>query len=195
MHPRRIVDTIQTMDSLQGQILIASPKLRDPNFAESVVLLVQHDDNGALGLILNRPLEMRIDQAWDQVSEVPCNSEQHLHLGGPCEGPLMALHDQASLGQLIVLPGVHFSTEKFALEQLVGEDYRPSKFFVGYSGWSPGQLEREIADGAWLQAQANDDFIFSAEEDLWLNLHRQISFRQQHPWVDPNLIPPDPSVN
>src|SRR5687768_5273835 len=92
------------MKSLQGQLLIASPKLFDPNFFRSVVLLVQHTDAGALGLVLNRPLEMTINDAWGQVSETPCDATGFLHQGGPCEGPLMVLHTDSALPELPVIP-------------------------------------------------------------------------------------------
>src|SRR5215469_11256802 len=100
------------MDSLQGHFLIASPQLQDPNFFRSVVLLVQHNDQGALGVILNRPLDMTIQEAWPQVSEEPCNAEGPLHEGGPCRGPLMVLHTDEPLSQLKVCDGIYFNTDK-----------------------------------------------------------------------------------
>src|SRR3954471_10764496 len=119
------------MKSLQGNLLIASPKLLDPNFFKSVVLIVQHGDGGALGLILNRKIDVSLQTAWSQVSEEPCGVEGHLHQGGPCEGPLMVVHGEESLGQLEVLPGIHFSTERDSIEELVGRNDGPMKFFVG----------------------------------------------------------------
>src|SRR4051812_11769682 len=104
------------MKSLQGQLLIASPKLMDPNFFKSVVLVVQHGDGGALGLILNRRIDVTVQSAWGQVSEGTCEVEGNLHQGGPCEGPLMVVHGEESLGQLEVLPGIHFSTERESIE-------------------------------------------------------------------------------
>jgi len=80
------------MKSLQGHLLIASPTLLDPNFRKSVVLLVQHNEEGAMGLVLNRPTETKLCEAWTQVAETDCASDASLNLGGPCEGPLMALH-------------------------------------------------------------------------------------------------------
>src|ERR1700748_1927959 len=107
------------MKSLQGYLLVASPKLLDPNFSRSVVLIVQHNDEGALGLVLNRPLDTTIDMVWDQVSQVPCLRDDPLHQGGPCEGTLMVLHGDPSLSPVQVLPGVYFNTEKESVEQLI----------------------------------------------------------------------------
>lgn len=184
------------MESLAGKLLIASPKLRDPNFFRTVVLIVQHDENGALGLILNRPTEVTVKQAWEEVGEGDdCYVEALLHQGGPCEGPLMVLHDREELAQITVIAGIHFSTEKDALEDLVTDVDQPAKFFVGYSGWSTAQLEGEIEQGAWVIAPADPANVYDDDAELWERLHRQQTFSQQHPWVDPKLIPPDPSVN
>src|SRR5688572_10558721 len=99
------------MESLQGRLLVASPKLRDPNFARSVVLLIRHGDDGALGLILNRPLETSFRELWSNVSETPCKHKGSLYLGGPVKGPLMAIHRRKSLSEFEVIGGVHFCAE------------------------------------------------------------------------------------
>src|SRR3712207_1277597 len=110
------------MQSLQGQFLVAAPKLRDPNFFKAVVLIVQHNDDGALGLIVNRPLDVTIEKAWEQVSELPCQAEGHLHQGGPCPGPLMVVHTDEFVSQIPVASDIHFSTEKDAIEKLVTQN-------------------------------------------------------------------------
>src|SRR5687768_8432333 len=115
--PFREYHTGSTMDSLQGQLLIAAPRLADPNFFHTVVLMVQHNDDGALGLVLNRPLTAAIQTVWQQVSESPCLIEGFLHQGGPCEGPLMVVHANADASDLEVMPGVYFSTNKDGIEK------------------------------------------------------------------------------
>jgi len=152
------------MKSLQGQLLIASPKLFDRNFFRSVVLLVQHGENGALGLVLNRPLEMTIANAWEQVSEMP------------------------------VIPEVFFTTDRDSIQQLVTQNHSKMKFFVGYAGWSPGQLESELEDGGWLMVSAENKHIFESEEDLWPTLMREIS-EAIYQNLNPKVIPQDPSTN
>ena len=79
------------MESLQSHLLIAAADLSEP-FAHSVVLLVRHNDEGALGLILNRRTNASLKETWARLSEVPCHRNEALYLGGPCEGPLVALH-------------------------------------------------------------------------------------------------------
>ena len=183
------------MDSLQGQLLIASPNLRDPNFFKSVVLLVQHNDQGALGVVLNRPLEATIQEAWPQVSVLPCNAEGALHQGGPCPGPLMVIHTDPAASQMEVCDGIYFSTDKDSIERLVSQCAGPLKFFINYAGWGPGQLEGEIEAGGWLATHARSDEIFRGDDDLWPAALRLASRRSRLAGVDPKLIPDDPSVN
>jgi putative transcriptional regulator len=183
------------MESLQGHLLIASPRLMDPNFARSVVLIVQHNESGAMGLILNRPLDVNVQTVWEQVSETPCFLDEPMHQGGPCEGPLMVLHDDAKLSQISVIPGVNWSTEKEALEQLVVQNNGSMKFFVGYAGWGAGQLEGELETGSWLTVAANEEMVFSESEDQWEQLRRRLTLTSTYPWLDPRLIPDDPTAN
>lgn len=182
------------MKLLSGQLLIASRKLVDPNFFRSVVLLVQHREEGALGLVINRPLETSLRDAWEQVSEQPCRCEKPLHQGGPCEGPLMVIHSDESLSEVEVISGVHFTTNREAIEDLVAREDTKSKFFVGYAGWGAGQLEAEIADGSWLATPASLEQVFTLD-DIWESLSKRVTRANAYPWLDPELIPDDPSVN
>ena len=184
------------MNSLQGHLLIASPNLRDPNFFKSVVLLVQHNEQGALGVILNRPLETTIQDAWPEVSVLPCNAEGALHQGGPCPGPLMVIHTDPTVSQMEVCGGVYFNTDKDSIEHLVTQCAGPLRFFVNYAGWGPGQLEGEIEAGGWVATPAARDQIFrDGDDDLWPAALRLASRRQRLAGIDPKLIPDDPAVN
>ena len=183
------------MASLKGQLLIASPRLMDPNFVRTVVLMVQHGDEGALGLVLNRPLTATVRDVCEKVLETSCEIEANLHQGGPCEGPLMVLHDDAKLSQISVIPGVNWSTEKEALEQLVVQNNGSMKFFVGYAGWGAGQLEGELETGSWLTVAANEQMVFSESEDQWEQLRRRLTLTSTYPWLDPRFIPDDPTAN
>ena len=95
------------MTSLQAHLLIATPELADP-FNRSVVLLIRHNEEGALGLILNRRTSATLREAWSRLSEVPCHRDDSLFLGGPCEGPLVALHTNEFLLETEVMPGLYF---------------------------------------------------------------------------------------
>jgi putative transcriptional regulator len=182
--------------SLQGQLLLASPALMDPNFARSVILIVQHNDEGALGLVLNRPLETTIESAWEQVGEeTECNVDGPLFKGGPCEGQVMVLHGQADEAQGQVLEDVYFSAAKDQIERLVAEGEDPIRVFVGYAGWRDGQLEQEMEDGAWLPLPASAERVFADPDGMWEALMGYIARIAKFSFVDPKIIPDDPSLN
>ncbi|HVX87186.1 MAG TPA: YqgE/AlgH family protein [Phycisphaerae bacterium] len=179
---------------LVGKVLVASPQLLDPNFARSVVLVVQHDAKGAMGLVLNRPLETSVGEAWSQVSAVPYDNGDPLFQGGPVEGPLMVIHHDAARGQIEVLPRVYLSSDADAVRGLVADATEPMKFFVGYSGWTAMQLESELAEGAWHVALIEAEHVLETPPALWEQMVRHAR-KAVGPAVDPKLIPPDPSVN
>jgi putative transcriptional regulator len=179
---------------LKGKVLVASAELLDPNFARSIVLIVQHDENGAMGLVLNRPLETTVAEAWTQVSSVPYPNNDPLFQGGPCEGPLMVVHKEKARGQMEILNGIYLSSDADAVKGLVSDLAEPMKFFVGYAGWSPMQLEAELSEGAWNVASLEMEEVFETPERCWERLMKESRGRVL-PKVDPRRIPPDPSVN
>ena len=184
------------MKSLASHLLIASSALLDPNFAQTVVLMVQHDSNGALGLILNRPTSLSLKEAWDQVSDTECERTDPLYVGGPCEGVLMALHPCADAAGIEVLPGLYFSTETEHIEKLLTRTKEPQmRFFVGYAGWTAGQLEAEFETGSWQIAIATIDRVFAPAEILWRQIKRETALMAIVGKVDPKIIPIDPSYN
>jgi len=183
---------------LKGKVLIASPKLLDPNFAKSVVLIVQHDENGAMGLIINRATQTTVRDAWTQVSAVPYPNDDPLFQGGPCDGPLLVLHKEAIHGQMEILNGIWLSSDAGSVKALVSDATEPIKFFVGYAGWSPQQLEAELSEGSWIVAEIDSSSILFTPGEFWEYLQvqaRQASHTSLRPAIDPRLIPPDPSVN
>jgi putative transcriptional regulator len=176
--------------SHRGKFLVASARLNDPNFARSVVLLVQHDEEGATGLILNRPIPVTIGQATDDTTTPAAAS--FIRRGGPCSEALVALHTRADLSDREALPGVHFSIQRdqvAAVMQQVGDD---ALYFAGYSGWSPGQLEDEIDTGSWQLVPATIELVFDHAADLWPKLSTHATLGGRLP-ID--QIPDDPSVN
>ena len=183
------------MKSLQGQLLIASPRLVDPNFFRAVILVVEHNDQGALGLILNRPLKLGVEEAWGQISQSPCRATGKLYQGGPCDGPLMVLHADENLAQKTIMEGLFFSTEKEAVEALVAAEAGWRQFFVGYAGWSPGQLESEMEEGGWLTSATDLTQIQAGSDDRWNQLRKLVARAAAFPWIDPKIFPKDPSNN
>jgi len=182
------------MESLQGKLLIAAPSLDDPNFARAVVLIIQHDEDGAFGVVLNRPTDKSIREIWEEIGGGECLSEAKLHLGGPVSGPLLALHTNFALSEQEVLPGVYLSTRKDHLDQLVNEETMDLRLYAGYSGWGGGQLESEMEVGGWMTLPANSDYVFTAEDDLWDQAGKEITgdFIKR---LGIRHVPDDPSFN
>lgn len=183
------------MESLQGHLLVASDELIDPNFLRTVVLMVQHNEEGALGVILNRPSNTAINKVWAKVSETPCQSEQLLRHGGPCDGPLMAIHADQFLHEVELLPGVYFSTGPESLQRLVMRTDDPVRFFVGCAGWGAGQLEGELATGSWRTTPATPEHIFDVEGDLWEKVTGEIIGSKIISALNIRHVPDDPSMN
>ncbi|MEM8872834.1 MAG: YqgE/AlgH family protein [Planctomycetota bacterium] len=179
------------MPSLAGQFLIAAPSLRDPNFYRSVILIVQHDDEGALGLIVNRPMELTVADAVDDDVEAADGLESQLHLGGPCPGLLSVLHDDNAIGH-DVIEGVRFTNDRAEIERLMRSDPARSKYIAGYAGWGPAQLEDEVSEDAWLIADAKADDVFREPPDLWQRLLTRLHLEQ---YIDPERIPDEPGLN
>jgi putative transcriptional regulator len=185
------------MKSLQGHFLVASPKLADENFYKTVVLMIKHDDEGALGLILNRPTASTVGEVWKMISEddeqVDCAAP--IYVGGPVPGPPVALHRLKDAAEAEVLPGIFFAAHKEQLKQLISQDDKPYRFFLGYAGWAGGQLESELKAGGWLTSKAKRSLVFSKSEELWEEVVRTIgqgivqkTFKVKH-------VPDDPTLN
>ena len=182
------------MLSLQGHLLISSPELPDV-FEHAVVLLVRHNEEGAFGLILNRPTETRVREVWGKVSESECRTDERLHVGGPVEGPLMALHTDELVMEMEILPGIYFSANRDKLEQLAISPETVARYFVGYAGWSSGQLEAEIKRGSWQALPARPEHVFASDERLWELSCREIADHVLRASLGIKHVPPDVRMN
>src|SRR6476660_5661696 len=113
------------MKSLQGQFLIASPHLADTNFYKGVVLMIKHDDEGAFGLILNRPTQNTVAELWKMVGDEEIDCSDPIFLGWPVNGPLVAIHRLKSSAEAEVLPGIYFAAHKDELQKLIHQTNLP----------------------------------------------------------------------
>ena len=158
-------------ESLRGQFLVAESKLTGPNFGESVVLMIRHDRNGAIGLIVNKPMgEMPLDllRRGQGLPGGDRNKRMRVHFGGPVEpGVTHVLHDAdfAADGTLVVGPRVHMSKLAAVLAALA-EGRGPKRYLItiGYAGWGPGQLEGELARQDWRVVPADVGLLFSTDD-------------------------------
>ena len=143
------------MESLQGYFLLASPHLSDGNFFRSVVFMLRHDDEGALGLVLTRPTHPAALEDNDDADELPSQLGElgEVFWGGPVPGPLLALHAYEKYSQGEVVPGVYYCADEAMILKLMKKK-GPVRFFVNYSGGGSGQLEDELEAGGWLLTKA-----------------------------------------
>jgi putative transcriptional regulator len=183
------------MTSLQGHFLVASPKLADGNFNRSVVLIIKHDDEGAFGLILNRPTGNTVKEIWKLISEGDLPCDDPIFVGGPVAGPLLALHRLKSCSEAEVLPGVYFAAHKDKMVRIVAQANKPFRLFTGYAGWAGGQLEGEMQVGGWLTLPATKELVFSAHDNLWDQVIRTIGEGILAPALKTKHVPIDPSLN
>ena len=188
-------DRAEAMDNLKGQLLVASPHLLDQNFVRTVVLLIHHSEEGAFGVVLNRPADNTIRELWEQVGETDCESDRRVNVGGPVAGPLMAIHTDRDLAELEILPGVYFAAQRDHLEKLLGQTERPYRVFVGHSGWGGGQLEHELEEGAWLTTPATVDRVFDDDDDLWKKVAQHIGESMLASTLRIKHVPQDPTMN
>jgi putative transcriptional regulator len=183
------------MRSLSGHLLVASPRLPDENFYHSVVLIIHHDEQGAIGVILNRPTESTVHEVWEAFSDEPCDSDQPINVGGPVSGPLMAIHTKESCSENEILPGVYFATHRDRLNQIVREPDLPFRIFSDYSGWAAGQLEGELKAGGWMVMPATFDYIFGDAATMWRKAAQEIGEQITTPLLNDVPTPDDPSCN
>ena len=178
------------MKSTRGQLLIASPHLPDPNFAHTIVLIVRHDEEAIVGLVLNRPLELTVEEACQGQVEEAVGVDQPIYQGGPCPGPLMVVHGAEDAEGAAIADGIHFTAQRDEIEGLMSARVSPIKYFANYSGWDAGQLEREIAEGSWVLTKATPAEVFATDEEQWEKLRMRVTLG-----IDPRKMPEDPSVN
>jgi putative transcriptional regulator len=185
------------MESLQGQLLVASSSLTDPNFVKTIVLIAVHGDDGAIGLILNRELGTPVRDIWSQVSKTRCVRRENVRHGGPVRGTLMAIHDHRSLANLVVAQGIYLATELSAMESLAIQDEGPILFYLGHARWEPGQLEGELREGAWhlLPVRVEHAFGDLDAESVWKQAVNEAGRRGLRALVPVKHVPDDPRAN
>jgi putative transcriptional regulator len=170
-------------DSLAPALLVAMPQLLDPNFRRSVVLLIHHDAEGTFGVVLNRTTEIRASQLCESI-EIDWHGDPRaeIHWGGPVqpqtgwvlfEGDAAVEDDDEDVRE--VVPGIGFAGSLAVLRRMASEPPDRLRILLGYAGWGPGQLESELAQGAWLVAPADPAVLFGTELDaMWTRVVRSL---------------------
>jgi len=180
------------MESLRGHLLIAGPALVDPNFWRTVVLVGEHNEEGALGVVLNRSSETPVGEALPELAEL-AEGMGPVHVGGPVQpSAVVVLADFADVenADSLVLESVGFLPAEVDPNAL--GDLRRARVYVGYAGWGPGQLDGELEEGSWIVEPARPEDVFTDDpEGLWSNVLR----RKGGPFAVLAAMPPDPSRN
>jgi len=180
------------VDSLKGQLLVAGPRLVDPNFRRTVVLVGEHGEDGALGVVLNRASDSTVDEALPELAPLVRGADA-VHVGGPVQPSavvVLAEFAEPERANTLVLDTIGFLPAEVDPDEL-GELHR-TRVFVGYAGWGPGQLDGELEEGSWIVEPADPDDVFTvAPEELWSDVLR----RKGGPFGVLALMPPDPTSN
>lgn len=184
-----------TLEPAAGRLLVASPKLLDPNFMHTVVLLCEHNEEGSYGLILNRPGDLAVSEL-DTEAPLLKGRGDRLFFGGPVQVQHLQLLHRAEAPvplSMEVIPGVRLGGDPDALlEALSGRGEESVRFLVGYSGWGAEQLATEMGEGAWVVCPARKEYIFDPHPDtLW----RRVLRERGGAIAGLADVPPDPSWN
>ena len=181
------------MDSLRGQLLIAGPTLIDPNFVRTVVLIGEHNEDGALGVVLNRPSETTVGEAVPDLEDLT-DADDPVHVGGPVQPSavlVLAEYEQPDQAQQLVTGSVGFVAVDDEGDRVATALGR-ARVFAGYAGWGPGQLEAELERDDWIVADSVEDDVF--DEDA-ATLWSRVLDRQGGKLRLVARMPVDPSLN
>ena len=180
------------MESLKGQLLIANGSLFDPNFRQTVVFLMEHSDEGAIGVVLNKPGRLTVVEAAPAFASLTGPTDP-LYVGGPVQPDaaiVLVETTEPPPGGAVVIDSVCLLSEEPDL--LAQETIDRTRVFAGYSGWGPGQLEGELAESSWILERAQADDVFVADPDaLWRDLLK----RKGGSFAMLATMPYDPSKN
>lgn len=176
------------MDNLENNFLIAMPSMDESYFKKSVIYICEHNEEGAMGLIINAPINLSVNELLQQVDKnkapSPTLSTPVLSGGPVSKDRGFVLHSlQSGWGSSMILnDNVMITTSKDILLAL-GTEQSPEKFLIalGYAGWAPGQLEEELKDNFWLTTPANDTILFDTPiEQRWQKATEQLGFDIAH---------------
>ena len=175
-----------THTSLAPSLLVSMPQLNDPNFHQTVILLCEHDAEGAFGLVMNRRTQTPASEVVRLSPPVDCDNGWELWVGGPVEperGWILMGTEPSNVGSIRVCDGVYLSTSPVLLRRFLEQPPPPrTRLVTGYAGWGTGQLDAELAASAWLTTDVDLAIIFDTRApDMWETTIRSFG-------ADPSLL-------
>jgi len=183
----------ENMTPEQGRVLISEPLLNDSYFKRSVVLLTEYSGDGAVGFVLNKPIDLPINEVIDDFPKFNAT----IYVGGPvAKDSIHFLHTLPDLipNSIHVKDNIYWGGDFERIKELVSEGLiKPSqiRFFLGYSGWSPKQLDEEIENNAWLISEINSEKIMQPDHSLWTKTLEELGEKYRI-WTN---CPENPSLN
>lgn len=177
----------------QGRVLISEPTLSDTYFKRSVVLLTEHNDNGTVGFVLNKPIDLPINEVLNDFPKF----EAEVYIGGPVGKD--TIHFLHTLGELIphsvhVMDNIYWGGDFDRIKELIEDGLiKPDqiRFFLGYSGWSPMQLEEELEERSWVVTELEANKIMTAKKSIWEQSLQNLGEKYQV-WSN---FPENPAMN
>lgn len=165
--------------SVAPMLLVSMPQMLDPNFTRSVVLLAEYGKHGAFGLVVNRQMSEPAHEVIRPEPPMEIQKEVHLYVGGPVEPNrawVLTAHRELDAEALEVVAGVYLSASPDVIRQALQSSPDPRmRLVIGYAGWSPGQLDTELAASAWLMAPVEADLVFDVPIDqMWETAIRRL---------------------
>ncbi len=162
--------------NLTSHFLVAMPSLKDPNFEKSVTYICAHNEEGAMGIVINKPLDIDLGEIFEQM-DIPTNNQETkdrtIFHGGPVHtdrGFILHQTNNNWDSSIIISDEISVTTSKDILEAIAtGDGPTESLIALGYAGWAEGQLEQEIMDNAWLSGPSNSEIIFKTPFDQCWN--------------------------
>ncbi len=198
-------------ESLIGKLLVASSLVTDPMYAGGVCLIVHHDEDQLIGVMLNRPLTPSPEAVAAMLGEADDSDAAHprmskakgtqqdescslspwrlLHFGGPLSGPVVAVHPISQYADVETGQGIYVAAQKHHLEHLLREQPGPCRLIVGHLGWATGQLEQEIEHGLWHVVPATAETVFSPAQEMWPRIIRRATSGSLARWIGVKDVP------
>lgn len=181
---------------LTGTLLVASPGWVDSPFRRAVCLVVHHDQQGAVGVVLNRELPGDAAVFWENAGQKELlQLSGRLYLGGPHSGPVVAVHQRKDLAEYVPGEEVYFAAQVQNLKALVGDPDCQWKIYLGQAAWGPGDLDQQLSEGRWLPLQVNSRIVFDDVDRMWPNALRQAGNRMVQSILGITHVPKDVSHN
>jgi putative transcriptional regulator len=178
-----------TQNDIAPGLLIAMPQLQDPNFRRAVVLMLEHNQEGSFGVVINNPVSAAVTLQSSSGAEVPIT--ESIYLGGPVAPHVcMVIHGSGWRGERSqeLAPGLCVSEPSTSMPHLLNQTEVPFRFVMGYAGWGPGQLPWEMARGAWLCSPVTAHLVLAVEpKDQWDTVIRNLG-------IDPMMLVPATST-